>query len=814
MRRPRSWAPALAALALALVFLAPTNVVAAGTLSSSVVASTAAAPSPAPTLAQAVALVRAAPISASEKTAAVLLLEDLGVSGVERLYSSLSPNEQAAVAAEYDRLSTSLFGLNGAQWGIIAGGVGVGCGIGAAVGAGVGCIVGAGIGLVVAAIGVGVYGWGSVTAGKPNPALFFDPISAELFNEYNLTTNSLSNSMQLFNVTEDYWYRLADSAATAQLGNASFQPELAIAEGGVTAQIGSMLSAELAQTDAIAQQQVNVLCANTVYSTVSLEPLQWEAGNNFGSADYGCPSTLVSTAPGFDTAASGGGYPSLDGIQVTSTNVDVYAEGNSSVVYGTTINSCTGGSITFYGPLQVPGPDRSNTTFATSSHGCGVYSTGFPAGGIYTVTAKSTPGSGSGPMLYGFAPSPTVTTASDYAYYGPQVSSAMGFGWSYSGSHQTYTYHTLSGPVWTAFLPDLITMETNAEANAAVYWSYLKALGCNGSPQQPQICGELPEPWMGIPDNLNLGSLTQGQIASMYDAYLNGLAQFFNSSDYRSHETPPGAGTFTWGAADAYADGDVYIANTTEYPSENFSKPSTWALTRADMLLEPQILSVTIPLKTIWTIPRNDPVTVFAQTNATCTNATEFGNASCPTVDSFEHLTGYGAAVKGTALCGPNASSSSSCSNASGNDCLADPADPGCATTPSTECTTANEATLSCSDALYLSSCSQVNSAGACTVTLSTVNWTVANLTCAQGTSSNASCPNQNPTVPGALNFEDPFSAFANWLANLLHIPGDVADLIVAIIVVAVVLLVIYGVYAAISNSRRRGGSSGSSGSS
>jgi hypothetical protein len=814
MRRPRSWAPALAALALALVFLAPTNVVAAGTLSSSVVASAAAAPSPAPTLAQAVALVRAAPIASSEKTSALLLLEDLGVTGVRQLVSSLDPSEQSAVASEYSRLSTSLFGINGVQWGIIAGATLAGCGIGAILVPGIGCVIGGAAGLIASAIAVEVFHWGGVDAGKPNPSLFFDPIAAGLFNEYNLTTNSLSNSMQLFNVTEDYWYRLADSAATTQLGNATFQPELALAEGGVTAQIGSMLYAQLAQTDAIAQQQVNVLCANTVYSTVALASLEWENANDEGSSDYACPSTLVATAPSFYTAASGGGYPTLDGLQVTSTNVDVYTEGNSSVVFGTTISSCSGGSITFYGPLQSPGPARSNTTFATSSHGCGVYNTGFPAGGIYTVTAKATPGSGTGPMLYGFAPSPTSSTAGDYAYYGPQVSSSLGFGWSYSGSHQTYSYPTLHGPVWAAFLPDLITMETNAEANAAVYWSYLKALGCNGSPQEAQICTELPEPWMGIPDNLNLGSLTQGQIASMYDAYLNGLAQFFNSSDYRSHRTPPGAGTFTWGAADAYADGDVYIANTTEYPSENFSNPSTWALTRADMLLEPQILSVTIPLKTIWTIPRNDPITVFAQTNATCTNASAGGNASCPTVDSFEHLTGYGAAVKGTVLCGPNASSSSSCSNASGNDCLLDPTDPGCATTPSTECTTANEATLSCSDALYLSSCSQVNSAGACTVTLSTVNWTVANLTCAQGTSSNASCPNQNPTVPGALNFEDPFTAFASWLSNLLHIPGNVADALAAIIVVVVIVLILYAVYAAISNSRRRGGSRGSSGSS
>jgi hypothetical protein len=818
MRRPRSWAPALAALALALVFALPANVVLSG---ATVAVSSSASSSSASVLASARAEIAAAPISPWQRAQANVLLDDLGPSGIVRVWSGLDSSQQKAVLAQDPGLTTDgcAFGLlpgNGCNWGIIGAGAVTGCVIGAAstiYGAGIGCIPGAAIGAIGAALAYAYFGDSNSNSGATNPATLLDALAASENNEMNITQNDLSNSLQLFNLTSDYWYRLADSAATLQLANATFSPEVALAQGGVLAQLTTMLAAELAQADEIGQQNLNIYCAyDGIYSMTYVGPIPVgsAASTNF------CPTGGVTGSNGYTGPASGGSIGVLDGLGYTTspTSTDVWADGNSSVVITgpTTCTVASGGRVEFYGPLTIAAPGRSYVN-VTNTQGCGEYSTGLPPG-LYEIITFTAP-SGGTVFLHGFGPSATSGDAARYAYAGSEEGGSMYFAWSFGGSHSTYHYQTLTGSgSWNALVSDITTMEVNAENNAQIYWSYLKELGCNGSPQEAAVCSELPEPWMGIPENLNLGTMTSGQIASMYEAYLNGLSQFFNSTDYRSHSVPPGAGNFTWGDADAYAAGDVYVANTTEYPSENFSKPTTWAVTQATMLLEPEILSLSIPLKQIYVIPKNDPIDVFTQTNATCSTSVGEGNSSCPTVDSLEHLSGYGAAVTGQVLCGPNASKASACSNASGNDCAAHPSDPGCATTPSTECTPANTATLSCSDALYLTSCSDVNAqTGECTITLQTVNWTAANITCNAGTSTTAACPTPNNSTGGAaFSIGDPFTAFANWLSNLLHIPLADADAIVAIIVVAVVLLVAYAVYAALSSgrARRSGGGSGS----
>ncbi|HZY92220.1 MAG TPA: hypothetical protein VFG07_05560 [Thermoplasmata archaeon] len=682
---------------------------------------------------------------------------------ISRFVASLPQDVQVKLAQQTGIVpfDSCVSGLPGScnQWGEVAIGAGAGCAIGAAGGAGIGCVPGAIAGAVAAALGVALFGSESGNQG-PDPGPLTRAVGAELGNEFNLTQLDATNTLSLFNTSQYFFLRLADSAATLQLGSTQFNAVQDMAQSTILQQLAST-------TWAFSQTNANILESGESYACAYFQTGQ-EYGSDSGryfpdpapnpiNVNQRCTGNYtngIATSYWIGPANGGTGtFYLLHGAPLAA----------SCVAFGS--NPCGAGAVTY--TIQAWGTNRFENMTLDCYVNCYNYQDPFKGpSGVYNVTLVA-PGVNPLAFLPGAMP---VFTGSSFAPFvagcrGPTV----GFSWVYNtvgGTTPSYTYECGAGYAgyWKAFQ----TLEANAENNALAYWTYLRTLGCRGTASDSSVCGELPTPSNCLPPNVDLGALGTTQLEALWQACLFGYSDFFNSTDYRSHSVIVSQGNYTFANLSVVGYGDVYIPNATAYPGERYANLSTWAFTGQQILVMPELASVGIQVGAPFPIPVGNPVDVFLSP-----------------ADRFLHLVGNGT-TNSTAGCKPG----SSCPVLA-KPIAFDRADPFAGAAPG--------------DAVYLTACTLAGTPSqACSVKVLNVSIGVGTVTCPTG--GGATCP--ATSAPGAgFVLSNPFQALADWLSSVLHIPSQIAEFIVAILVVALVLIAIYLVLVAVGAFRRAGAS-------
>lgn len=658
-------------------------------------------------------------------------------------------------------LDSCISGLPGScnQWGEVAVGAGAGCAIGAAGGAGIGCVPGAIAGAVAAALGVSLFGSESNNQG-PDPGPLTRAVGAELGNEFNLTQLDATNTLSLFNTSQYFFLRLADSAASLQLGSSQFNAVQDMAQSTILQQLAST-------TWAFSQTNANILESGESYACAYFQTGQ-EYGSDSGryfpdpapnpiNVNQRCTGNYtdgIATSYWIGPANGGTGtFYLLHGAPLAA----------SCVAFGS--NPCGAGAVTY--TIQAWGTNRFENMTLDCYVNCYNYQDPFKGpSGVYNITLIA-PGVNPQSYLPGAVPVFTGTPFS--ANVVGCRGASVGFSWVYrtvGGTTPLYAYECGAGysGYWQAFQ----NLESNAENNALAYWTYLRTLGCRGTAADSSVCGELPTPSNCLPPNVNLGVLNVTQLEALWQACLFGYSDFFNSTDYRSHSVIVAQGNYTFANLSVVGYGDVYIPNATAYPGERYANLSTWAFHGQQILVMPELASVGIQVGAPFPIPQGNPVDVFLSP-----------------ADRFLHLVGNGT-TNSTAGCKP----STSCP------VLAHPLAAGGGRVL---------AAAAAGDAIYLTACTLAGTPSqACSVKVFNVSLGVGTVTCPTG--GGASCP--ATTAPGGgFVLSNPFQALADWLSSVLHIPSQFADIIVAILLIALVLVAVYVVLVAIGAFRRAGSS-------
>ncbi len=621
------------------------------------------------------------------------------------------------------------------------------------VGAGVGCVVGAFATVLVYEFGA------SQSAAQANLAAFNNWATANsnaATSEWNILGAQETTLVSALNETEIAFQRMADHAALLQLGNGSFNLAQDEFQSGLMAQFGSLLQPFAASANTVQLNAVNWVYAQCVP----------------GAVFAGCYATPTMTA-----APVAGEYVQTanTGISIDDTqeNVTVYIPPGTTTIYGwNSMTSLAIHPILGTGWVTVPVSDGHDFNYTYSA---GLYQLG---------TALS----GSAAPLVFIPGGSLATTSTTYDISGWTTAHGQlsdwtvpgGTGYMLAGTPKMQWFTPLNAlatqtsvtpyAIWSNLGSYLGSLEYHAAVNGEEYWSFLRAAGFDSASQIPADC-LVPAPYQVLPANLNLSSLNESQLESLYLAWLNAEGKFYNSSlsgtafcgTQAPHQFHLGNQTI-WGNLYVNATGYVYLNNGTspvtakgtKDPSEAYGNRSTWALADVQLLLMPTLSNISIPVGKNWAVPATDPVQVYAIQPALLLTLSGNGTENSPT--SLEPLA------------------------------------------------------LAPGDTVYLSSCTIGGSAQAnCTVTVQTINSTVPTILClGNGTNSPASCEPQSSggTFGG---FPNPFS----WLTGLFSslFGGGPLGSFLGSIVSGILILAAIGVlaYVAITEieawgRRKRGG--------
>lgn len=573
-------------------------------------------------------------------------------------------------------------------------------------------------------------------------------------NLANVTGASYQNLISVLNVSEVGWQRAADHAALLQLGNSTFSVPMDLVQGQIAQNFAPVIDGYAQQTASIANATLTAFDGNTV------------AGAAYAGVT---PTLLVCSGSSSWTPSTSSISTTWEGVgTASSTTIDAYIQHGSP--YWVSI----GGNPVTIQDLLHPGSWYNFSTSVSTAKAWGgpssLYAIGTPASdNFYVGQGELLPASSSG----------TVTAAADgtgYDYWTLAAGAETYTGASQGAANFACLQYKAGGSAVTAewaLIPGgsglravgtnlpawLGSLQWQAAINGEAYWAFLRSIGYTAASQIPANC-IIPAPYMVLPSSINSANLNVQQWLSLYESALEGMGHFYNVSlSATSFCGTQATQQFSFGGAPwanlaINATGMVYLANASgpydykgkSLATEKFANASTWAIGNTSiqctrnvslgsaqcvggtlvtgpqqLLLMPTLATVTIPLNVRWEVPTNNPIEIFAvQTGLTL------------------WTTGNGT---GTGTC--SAGYNSVCTTGAIDRGLSDHKLVG---------------TLSPGSAIFLTSCTIGGSATRnCTVTVQTVNVTVAQITCT------GSCASGSPPVVfGGL--PNPFT----WLANLL----------------------------------------------
>jgi hypothetical protein len=652
--------------------------------------------------------------------------------------------ERAPVVLASNDSHVSTLGTNYCLYASIAAGGLTGLEIGSFAGP-EGSLVGAGVGAVVGGVAGyigGYYGCSQSTNAASTDFwhTWANTVAGAFGNEVNASSNKYQALLTTLNVSEVGWQRAADHAALAQLGNSSFNVSLDLQDSEVLGNLSPIYSAyseEVASAVAAVFTQVNGYGG---------------AGAVFASDDpsitYNSP--LAATA---NTVASIMGYGA--GFGAATSEVNVW------IPHGAVLNAASGRTIDIHNEQDAKASGWYNWTVAQ------VGSTGFGAenftgpNGEYYLTASASGGLGNLVIAGGqLTPSSATSGIANSAFFnvrdGANVvedgySSADTLTITGASSFTTYAYNPFPGFTAANLGKVLGGLEYEAALNGEVYWAFLRSLGYTSVGEIPANC-IVPAPYLILPSSINTTFLTESEWMSLYLAFLSGMGHFYNTTlnatDFCGSTGTKqfNIGGAIWGNLAINATGYIYISNGTtpvsisgkSLPSEKFAAPSTWAVGNdtsycfgnltanckgaQQLLLMPELTTVSIPVGVRWAVPAKNPIEVYAVQSG-----------------QFLTLSGNGSGVYAA----------------------------GCAPLPSTGGANAGSpfcpevtplGTLTPGDSIYLTSCTvNGNASGNCTVTVQSVNATVTEYDC------NGPCSQAAPGGGVFGGLPNPFS----WLAGL-----------------------------------------------
>lgn len=677
----------------------------------------------------------------------------------------------------------------------------VGCLVGGGIGAIGGAFVGAGIGCVVgAAATIFAFEYGTSMAEQQNVLQSYSNWATatlrSAWNDWNLTQTAYENLMSALNFSAPGWARMADNAALLQVGNSSFNIVLDAQQSGLAAQFSSVLESYTQQLIA------------PVYLLQNWMDAQGPTGSTYGSVRPGMSCTagactaMGQPTPGQATGLVGQGSTMVT-LGATSANGEFYIPPGDHTVYGSDLTIPPVVHPVFgkgwYSMTQVGSPPPSGSvavvtnytynftagTYAIYVNNSGASGEIWVPGGSLVTSALGTDISGWGSPTYGryivqFTGIPGSPADQNSLYYTGVEQVAVGTTFQFwqcagclSGSTTVGpTGSGITGPVPAHIGTWLGNLEFNATTNGQAYWTFLRSAGFTSPGSIPSGC-LIPQPWMNVPSDLNLGTLTLPQLESLYLAWLNGVGKFYNTtlsgSAFCGTQAPKqfSLNNTIWGNLFVNATGYVYLNNGTSpvglngkaLPTELYGNRSTWAAQAVQLLLMPTLSSVTIPLGTDWAIPSTDPVQVYLVQPGQMLTLTGNGTASPATVVPLTSTPG---------------------------------------------------------DTLYLTACIVGGVAEpSCTVTVQTVVTTTSNLTCLGGSTGPGSCVSQGSGATFG-GFPNPFS----WLSGLFSglfgggpLGSFLGGLAAGLLILAVLAVLVYVAVVEVEawGGRKRGGGGGGS---
>ena len=636
-----------------------------------------------------------------------------------------------------------------------------GCGAGALLGASLGAfggpaaVAGAITGCAVGALSTYLgyqEGESAAEAALQSEAAAFESTEQDAVNnEVNLSNQLLTSLASALNLTQygmDAW---AESAALAQLPDNTFNQ----AEDIGNTSIGYDLTAPMLMYGSNMVQLVNStyqwwlakygpngqfdqcniaggyligFWANTPYAETCSSPSAYAADLFNGGAFVNGPALIEQGAsfsmPGAATLTELGGS-----CRFTSPSASIYRVDAFPCPTGTYLSSEPAGSQIAIGdvaPAAVPGA-------ATTISGC--YSIG---GTVWTALDGAALSLGNGCVNTG---KPLNLTSQVGCGTGCETTNTA---WYASRVTSTLPY----------YFNQTKQMEQNAANSAEFYWQYLRGLGYTNESQIPSNC-QIPQPYVALPPNVNLGNLTVSDYEALYWSWVNAVGSYYGvnaSKVSNSCGNTNKLGPTQWVTnLTVNTTVSIYIANATEYPGENGSNVSTWAYSHVQAVWWPELSAVTIPVGAIYQVPQNDPI-----------------EAVIPSRSAYLTLTGVGPPIKSAAI--PLGAAG---------------------------------------DEIFIWSCT-VNGlpASNCTVGNQNITTVIENITCS------GLCGLQPPPSGGGIfTLPDPFAAIANWLGSLFGggaLGSLLGGLATGLIVLALILVAIYAVYVLLSRSKSGGrGSSG-----
>lgn len=538
-----------------------------------------------------------------------------GLSPTEFARYLRQPGPTAASVEIQSGLRTMLLGFT---WGSLTAGAGgaltscasgVLIGIALGVGTGPGCALGITLGLLAS--------WfATANNGNLNTVKWEKSMAATLANEMNLSSADFQTVLSTLNSTIYALETEAANAALNQLGNSTFSAANDLSDSGVAAQLSSLqavfvadVNVELGFFQLTVRNNLNVLGGDT-----------WD---NFD----GSGGSLVGNVGAF---------------------ADVQALGNAGntrtqFFYAPTQSTdflfVSGGGSCVIHPVETHSNITSDKTYSASTwlnwtFGSGVYQ-------VNATTSPTTcevrgasiiglnPGNGSlaantlGPRIGYCAP---TLGCSVFANASVSLTSPLGTAFKGVGNcfgtviASVWTPNTPCFPtgtsVWRNYQTEFNNLEFAATNSGNTYWTFLRSLGYHSISQVPPGC-IIPYPSQALPPAWSTAqtNFTTQQYYSLYMAWMNGLAVFFN--------VPPGTSGFCAGSpifhfggtlwTNLYVNvfGFVYTPNATLFPAQKWVNASL-ALTNNQV---PQaLLNSTTQLAT-WAL--NDSVGIDGVVNTT-----------------------------------------------------------------------------------------------------------------------------------------------------------------------------------------------------
>ncbi len=526
------------------------------------------------------------------------------------------------------------FGVSAAGGCIVGGGLGaIG---GGAPGAAVGCAVGA------AWAGLANY-WGQQDGTSMANSQEFTAISqllSSMLDQFNLTAAFAATMLSALNQTQYAMSAAADSAALLQLQNSTFNEPLDLIQSPVPYNMLSVVEPIASSVGSILNMTNEWLWASYgpggSFNTYALAPIAGELPNACGGKGYCTAASLPVVAGGVTGGtvdyyiAHGAivGNLNWNSVQGTIPNTLTSIDGRGSI----TISA--DGTIVWTGPSDIVAP---NGPLAGS--------------GVLPITGGGSLAVGTGGAYGSWGYSNTVSTT---AYsIAACVTTTSGGCDSYAG---TIDPHQL----WSESILVVQSIMANAVNNAKAYWTYLRSIGYTSENSVPADCA-VPMPAFSLPPSLanDAGNLTVNQTLSLYYAWINSLANFFDAplnatSFCQGHAIYTGPGTGSWGNLNLTIYGYIYVPGKAWTVNSGLvsstvpllSKRSTWTFNgssptygqptgpgkgNASLPIEmtgwPMLASVSIPIGTVFEVPKNDPLTIIPTAYLTYLTLTGNGTA-------------------------------------------------------------------------------------------------------------------------------------------------------------------------------------------